>query len=131
VLGGADALMLSAEASVGTYPVDAVATMARIIEAAEQDWPFAPPASAPATTGAAIARAAGAVGATALVAFTMIGERAGGAHCTPPPASIDSSSRLRWTISQPSGHDDAASTGSSLTSGRHGHCERQFRCSDG
>jgi pyruvate kinase len=84
VLGGADALMLSAEASVGTYPVDAVATMARIIEAAELDWPFSPPASAQATTGAAIARAAGevgaAVGATALVAFTMIGESAGGAH---------------------------------------------------
>jgi pyruvate kinase len=60
--------------------VDAVATMARIIVAAERDWPFAPPASAPATTGAAIARAAGevgaAVGAKALVAFTMTGETA-------------------------------------------------------
>ena len=42
VLDGADALMLSAETSVGAYPVDAVATMARIIEAAEQDWPFSP-----------------------------------------------------------------------------------------
>jgi pyruvate kinase len=72
--------MLSAETSIGAYPVDAVATMARIIEAAEQDWPFSPPASAPATTGAAIARAAGevgaAVGARALVAFTMTGETA-------------------------------------------------------
>jgi pyruvate kinase len=80
VLDGADALMLSAETSVGAYPVDAVATMARIIVAAEQDWPFAPPASAPDTTGPAIARAAGevgaAVGAKALVAFTMTGETA-------------------------------------------------------
>ena len=80
VLDGADALMLSAETSIGAYPVDAVATMARIIEAAEHDWPFSPPASAPETTGAAIARAAGevgaAVGARALVAFTMTGETA-------------------------------------------------------
>ena len=82
VLDGADALMLSAETSVGAYPVEAAATMARIIEAAEQDWPFAPdpPASVPETTGSAIARAAGevgaAVGARALVAFTMTGETA-------------------------------------------------------
>jgi pyruvate kinase len=47
VLDGADALMLSAETSIGAYPVDAVATMARIIVAAERDWPFAPPPSRP------------------------------------------------------------------------------------
>jgi pyruvate kinase len=80
VLDGADALMLSAETSVGAYPVDAVATMARIIEAAERDWPFGPPAGAPETTGCAIARSAGevgaAVGARAMVAFTMTGETA-------------------------------------------------------
>jgi pyruvate kinase len=80
VLDGADALMLSAETSVGAYPVDAVATMARIIEAAERDWPFGPPVGAPETTGCAIARSAGevgaAVGAKALVAFTMTGETA-------------------------------------------------------
>ncbi len=80
VLDGADALMLSAETSVGAYPVDAVATMARIIAAAERDWPFAPPAGPPETTGGAIARAAGEVGAAAgakaLVAFTMTGETA-------------------------------------------------------
>jgi pyruvate kinase len=85
VLDGADALMLSAETSVGAYPIDAVATMARIIVAAERDWPFAPLSGAPEigapeTTGGAIARAAGevgaAVGARALVAFTMTGETA-------------------------------------------------------
>jgi pyruvate kinase len=80
VLDGADALMLSAETSVGAYPADAVATMARIIVAAERDWPFAPPDGPPQTTGGAIARAAGevgaAVGARALVAFTMTGDTA-------------------------------------------------------
>jgi pyruvate kinase len=80
VLDGADALMLSAETSVGAYPADAVATMARIISAAERDWPFAPPDGPPQTTGGAIARAAGevgaAVGARALVAFTMTGDTA-------------------------------------------------------
>src|SRR5260370_1640156 len=50
VLDRAHALMLSAETSVGAYPVDAVATMARIIAAAERDWPFAPPARPPETT---------------------------------------------------------------------------------
>jgi len=82
VLDGADALMLSAETSVGAYPVDAVATMARIIVAAEDDRPVsaATPVGTPKTIGCAIARAAGevgaAVGAKALVAFTMTGETA-------------------------------------------------------
>ena len=78
VLDGSDALMLSAETSVGAYPAEAVATMARIIAAAERDWSFAPPDGPPQTTGGAIARAAGevgaAVGARALVAFTMTGD---------------------------------------------------------
>jgi pyruvate kinase len=78
VLDGADAVMLSAETSVGAYPVQAVSTMAQIIVAAEQDWPFTALAEPPETVGGAIARAAGEVGATvgalALVAFTMTGD---------------------------------------------------------
>jgi pyruvate kinase len=102
VLDGADALMLSAETSVGEYPAGTVATMARIITAAERDYlrpaPSLPPMPAttvpattvpattvpattvPATTGGAIARAAAEVGAVvgarALVAFTITGETA-------------------------------------------------------
>jgi pyruvate kinase len=82
VLDGADALMLSAETGVGEYPVPTVATMARIIVAAERECLHALPSLArvPTTTGGAIARAAAEVGAIvdakALVAFTMSGETA-------------------------------------------------------
>jgi pyruvate kinase len=82
VLDGADALMLSAETGVGAYPVETVATMAKIIVAAERECLHAEPSltRVPTTTGGAIARAAvevgAVVGATALVAFTMSGETA-------------------------------------------------------
>jgi pyruvate kinase len=81
VTAGADAVMLSAETSVGAYPVETVATMDRIIAAAEETSLRTEHALTlvPATTGGAIARAAevGAmVGAKALVAFTMTGETA-------------------------------------------------------
>jgi pyruvate kinase len=82
VYEGADAVMLSAETSVGKYPVETVATMARIVTAAEESSLRAESSLArvPTTTGGAIARAAAEVGAIvgakALVAFTMTGETA-------------------------------------------------------
>jgi len=82
VVEGADAVMLSAETSVGAYPVETVTTMARIIVAAEESSLRAESSLArvPTTTGGAIARAAAEVGAIvgakALVAFTLTGETA-------------------------------------------------------
>jgi pyruvate kinase len=82
VAQGADAVMLSAESSVGAYPIETVATMSRIVCAAEESSLHSEHhlSRRPTTTGGAIARAAvevGAiVGAKALVAFTMTGETA-------------------------------------------------------
>jgi pyruvate kinase len=82
VLDGADALMLSGETSVGKWPIEAVQTMARIIENTEEHGleRVAPLGTKPHTTGGAVTRAAAEigelVGAKFLVTFTTTGDSA-------------------------------------------------------
>ncbi|GAA0387603.1 pyruvate kinase [Streptomyces luteireticuli] len=85
ILDGADAVMLSAESSVGAYPIETVKTMSRIVEAAEQELlskglqPLVP-GKKPRTQGGSVARAACEIadflGGEALVAFTKSGDTA-------------------------------------------------------
>ena len=82
VLDGADALMLSGETSVGEFAIEAVKTMARIIERTEELGldRIRPLMTAPRTKGGAITKAAAEVGATVgakfLVTFTQSGDSA-------------------------------------------------------
>ncbi len=82
VLDGADALMLSGETSVGEFAIEAVATMARIIEHTEKGGfdRIQPMRTSPKTIGGAITKAAAEVGAIVgakfLVAFTQSGDSA-------------------------------------------------------
>ncbi|MEV8090103.1 pyruvate kinase [Streptomyces nigra] len=85
VIDGTDAVMLSGETSVGKHPVETVRTMAKIVEAAEQDvlahgLPPLTEHNKPRTQGGAVARAAAEIGdflgARFLVAFTQSGDTA-------------------------------------------------------
>ncbi len=81
VIDGADAVMLSGETSVGKFPIQAVATMSRIIRSVEESGTRAAGLQHnPRTSGGAIVKAAmdigNALGAVALVAFTQTGDTA-------------------------------------------------------
>jgi pyruvate kinase len=82
VLDGADAIMLSGETSVGSWPIQAVRTMARIIENTEEHALDRVPAlgTRPHTVGGAVTAAAAEigklVGAKYLVTFTQSGDSA-------------------------------------------------------
>jgi pyruvate kinase len=82
VLDGADALMLSGETSVGAFAIEAVQTMARIIQRTEEGGleRIRPLKHEPRTKGGAITKAAvevgSIVGAKFLVAFTQSGDSA-------------------------------------------------------
>ncbi|MFE5583972.1 pyruvate kinase [Kitasatospora sp. NPDC056531] len=85
ILDGTDAVMLSAESSVGKYPVETVRTMSRICEKAEEELvsqglqPLNP-GRKPRTQGGSVARAACELGdflnGKALIAFTKSGDTA-------------------------------------------------------
>ncbi|MFI6943315.1 pyruvate kinase [Streptomyces sp. NPDC050418] len=85
ILDGADAVMLSAESSVGAYPIETVKTMSKIVQAAEEELlskglqPLVP-GKKPRTQGGSVARAAAEIAefldAKALVAFTHSGDTA-------------------------------------------------------
>ena len=82
VLDGADAIMLSGETSVGNWPIQAVTTMARIIENTEEHGleRVPPLGTRPHTVGGAVTAAAAEIGkllgAKYLVTFTQSGESA-------------------------------------------------------
>ena len=82
VLDGADALMLSGETSVGDFAIEAVETMARMIEKTEKEGldRIRPLTHNPRTKGGAVTKAAAEVGdvlgAKYLVTFTQSGDSA-------------------------------------------------------
>ncbi|GAA2224601.1 pyruvate kinase [Streptomyces amakusaensis] len=85
ILDGADAVMLSAESSVGAYPIETVKTMSKIVTAAENELmskglqPLVA-GKKPRTQGGSVARAACEIAdfldGKALVAFTKSGDTA-------------------------------------------------------
>ncbi len=81
IFDGTDATMLSAETAIGSYPIEAVATMAQIAAAADTSYEefgtFTPPSPEPLVSSKVIAEAtntaARRLGATAIAARTVSG----------------------------------------------------------
>jgi pyruvate kinase len=112
VLDGTDAIMLSAETSVGKYPVLTVSTMAKIVTTTETG-PFPVPRLQhdPRTHGGALTVAASqiarSIGAKALVAFSQTGDtvrRLSRLHCElplyafTPVAEVRDQLALSWGV---------------------------------
>ena len=103
VLDGADAVMLSGETSVGKYPVAAVRTMERIIDAVESDGIRTPQLErASSSRSGAMVRAAKDIGealsVSALVAFTLTGntaQRLAALHTRLPILAFTTDPRVR------------------------------------
>jgi pyruvate kinase len=103
VLDGADAVMLSGETSVGKYPIAAVRTMERIIDAVESDGIRTPQLQRVSSSrSGAIVRAAKDIGeamdVSALAAFTLTGntaQRLAALHTRLPILAFTTDPRVR------------------------------------
>lgn len=106
VLDGADALMLSGETSVGAHPMEAVRTMARIIENTEEHGLGRILAldTKPRTKGGAVTAAAAEigelVGCTFLITFTVGGDSARRLARVRPRIPMLAFTPHQWTRSQ-------------------------------
>jgi len=85
ILDGTDAVMLSEETATGKYPVESVATMARIAEDAESGFPFETwinrlgpktEKSLPEAVGCAACNLAESINASSIITFTQTGSTA-------------------------------------------------------
>ncbi|EMY32746.1 pyruvate kinase [Arthrobacter crystallopoietes BAB-32] len=104
VLDGADAVMLSGETSVGAYPVEAIRTMARIIESTEQHGleRIQPLGTTPKTRGGAVTRSAvaiaGQLDARCICVFTQSGDSARRLARLRPPRPLYAFTPLPATV---------------------------------
>ena len=106
VLDGADALMLSGETSVGAHPMEAVSTMARIIENTEEHGlgRILPLDTKPRTRGGAVTAAAAEIGELLgcrfLVTFTVGGDSSRRLARVRPRIPMLAFTPHQWTRSQ-------------------------------